>query len=266
MLTSSKIKFTTSADVDRQVKEELASGSGLYTVDQVLLASLKPDIIVTQSLCKVCSVDLCRVQEIAESLDTQPIIIDTNPASLDDVLQDVVRIGKALGMEEAGKNAQNRLKQRVETAVQIVKQHHSGNCAEKPVRNIAFCEWTDPIFVGGHWTPELIELAGGRHPLNPAKNGGGTGGGAGNSFEITHQAFIESDPDMVIIAPCGLDLGAARREVTALTSQSWWYVLYVPAAPLGHCAKLSDIYFIMFFICIRTPGQHGMVCCLNLLA
>jgi len=164
-LTSSRVRFTSSADVDRQVREELAAGNGLYAVDQDLLSSLKPDVVVTQSLCKVCSVDFCKVQQLVEGMDPQPRLVDTNPTSLGEVLRDIGRVAAALGMEEAGQSVVKQLQGRIDAAVAAAGV--LGNDGASP--KVAFCEWSDPIFVGGHWTPQLIEMAGGEHPLNPTK-------------------------------------------------------------------------------------------------
>jgi ABC-type Fe3+-hydroxamate transport system substrate-binding protein len=101
VLTAAKTSFTDSADVDRQVREALSSGSGLYTVDRALLQQLQPDVIVTQSLCSVCSVDLCQVQRIAEGIQPPPRIIDLNPQNLEEVLLDVERVGAELGQPAA---------------------------------------------------------------------------------------------------------------------------------------------------------------------
>ena len=89
-----------------------------------------------------------------------------------------------------------------------------------PRPSVAFLEWTDPIYVGGHWTPELIARAGGRHPLNEAG-----AGGAGKSFPVTDEAVLQSKPELVVVCPCGLDLAATRREVAQMRQQSWWQQL-----------------------------------------
>ena len=167
MLTASKIKFTTSADVDRQVKEELGAGNGLYSVDTPLLRTLRPDVIVTQSLCKVCSVDYCKVEAIAEGMDPRPSLVDTNPTSLEEVLRDLRRVGTALGLADAAERAAARLQARIDAAVAEAKALGQSEGGSPP--KVGFCEWTDPIFVGGHWTPQLIEMAGAQHPLNPCR-------------------------------------------------------------------------------------------------
>ena len=211
-LTASKITFTNSADVDRQVREQLNSGVGLYTLDTDLLKALRPDVIVTQSLCQVCSVDYCMVENIVLGMDPPPVLVDTNPSSLEDVMNDVRKIGDALRLSTAAAVAIESLQTRIRYARQ-----RASESANKVV-NVAFCEWIDPIFPGGHWTPQLIEAAGGSHPLNPSKNGGA----AAPSAAISHETFISSDPDVIIIAPCGLSLESTKKELAPLVSAPWW--------------------------------------------
>mmetsp|Transcript_10096 Transcript_10096/g.33220 ORF Transcript_10096/g.33220 Transcript_10096/m.33220 type:complete len:126 (+) Transcript_10096:267-644(+) len=91
---------------------------------------------------------------------------------------------------------------------------------------VAFIEWSDPLYVGGHWTPQLIERAGGEHPLNA---GGESGGG--KSFPVPPSAVVEADPDLVILAPCGLTLDMTRREATALARTEWWRSLRAVREP-----------------------------------
>merc|ERR1719343_1621635 len=93
--------------------------------------------------------------------------------------------------------------------------------------SVAFIEWPEPIYVGGHWTPQLIWRAGGSHPLNEAS---GTAG-AGRSYPDEPEALVASNPELVIICPCGLDLQATRKEVAILQRQAWWQEL--PAVQNG---------------------------------
>lgn len=214
-LTSSRIKFTTSADVDRQVREELAAGNGLYSVDKELLASLQPTVVVTQSLCKVCSVDYCLVESITAGMDPQPKLVDTNPTCLAEVLRDLRRVAAAMGLEAAGEAAAEKLEARVGAAVANAARLKPPKSA--PLR-VGFCEWTDPIFCGGHWTPELIELVGAAHPINPCR----PPGGAGASFSVKGEDFAAVDPDVIIIACCGFDMPTTKREMAPLVAQPWW--------------------------------------------
>ena len=215
-LTSSTIKFTTSQDVDRQVREHLDTGKGLYQVDAAELESVQPDVIVTQSLCRVCSVDYCLVERLAGGLNPVPTLVDTNPQSLAEVLGDLSRIGKAIGMEDVAACVTRDLKQRIDAVVNMrVKQLTP---ASQPL-TVAVLEWTEPMFIAGHWTPQLVSLAGGLHPLNPASETTG----AGKSITITSEQLVECNPDVLILAPCGLDLAQTTKEARlSLLQQTWW--------------------------------------------
>lgn len=231
-LTSSTIRFTTSADVDRQVRDHLETGNGLYSVDSALLSELAPDVIVTQSLCKVCSVDFCAVERLVASVNasTKPTLVDTNPQDLFEVLQDIVRVGQAIGMEKAAMRARQGLERRIEQVTQYVHRLGAGEDRTdlgraKASPSVAMMEWTDPIFIGGHWTPQIIHMAGGRHALNmpkQAQDGSDKVMGAGPSFTVAPEELAAYDPDILIIAPCGLDLPSTIRETKRLLQKPWW--------------------------------------------
>merc|ERR1719506_140454 len=144
-----------------------------------------------------------------------PRIVSLNPAKLTDVLDDVSLVGNAVGLLDEAKAARSELDGRIEKVKELVASSARGE-GERP--NVCFVEWPNPVYVGGHWTPELIELAGGRHPLHPAAPGGGSGA----SFPVTPEAVVESDPDLIIVCPCGLDLKATRREVGEMAKHDWW--------------------------------------------
>lgn len=216
VLTGQRTVATTSADIDRQVREARSSDdAGLYSLDADALAALAPDVILTQDLCDVCSIDLETVRAVAGRLDPAPAIVSLNPASVEDVLDDLLRVGRAIGRERVAHDAMIELRDRYWTAVDYVNPYEDGP-------EIAFLEWMDPLFVGGHWTPQLIEAAGGRHSLNPA---------GARSRQIAPEDLVAAAPDRVIICPCGYDLSAIRRELPTLVEQRWWRAL--PAVDEG---------------------------------
>lgn len=222
--------------VDRAVSEALAAGRSLYTLDEALLAALRPDLILTQDLCEVCSIDLASVRRAAARLSPAPEVLALNPESLEDVLEDVTRVAGAIGMSREGDAAVADLRERLDAAGGYVNPYDDG-------QNLLFLEWTDPPFVGGHWTPQLIERAGGRHPLNPtgaraaaasaARGGDGAGAGeggplaaaAGKSRRIAPEEIVASQPERIIVCPCGLSLEQARAETSALMERAWFRAL-----------------------------------------
>ncbi|MBL9141422.1 MAG: ABC transporter substrate-binding protein [Phycisphaerae bacterium] len=199
-------RITASASIDASVRASLAAGQSLYTVDEALLAELRPDLILTQDLCAVCSIDLRSVQRVAASLSPAPRVLSFNPTGVWQVLDDLLAVGEAVGRESDALRAVTALRDRWWTASDRVTPYVTGPC-------VLFLEWADPPFVGGHWTPHLIEAAGGRHPLNPA---------GAHSRVATADEIIASAPDRIVICPCGLDLARTRAAAREAAAQPWW--------------------------------------------
>jgi iron complex transport system substrate-binding protein len=208
-LTGQRIHQPTAAAIDAQVRASLTSGQSLYTLDDDLLAALKPDVILTQDLCEVCSIDVNTVRAVASTLDPQPRIVSLNPATIEDVFDDLLTVGEAVGRAGQAEAALVELRERYWTAVDHVNPYATGP-------EVAFLEWMDPVFIGGHWTPGLIEAAGGRHSLNPA---------GAKSRRVTHEEMVAAQPQRIIICPCGWDMARSRAELHVLESQRWWNTL-----------------------------------------
>jgi len=198
-----------SVDIDRSVRAALHAGESLYTLDVDRLRALKPDVILTQDLCEVCSIDLPTVQRVARALDPMPTVVSLDPKSVWAVLDDLLRVGAAVGLEREAVAAMVELREGWWTAVDFVNPYEEGP-------EVLFLEWMNPTFVGGHWTPELIHAAGGRHSLNAAGS---------KSRVATPEEIVAAAPDRVIVCPCGLGLPAIESELPALTAQRWWNVL-----------------------------------------
>lgn len=240
ILTSQRTPASASpAEIDAAVRAQLSDNSSLYTLDTTLLARLKPDLILTQDLCRVCSIDLNTIRAVVSSLHLQPSIISLNPQGLEDVYDDILRVGQAAGLSIQAAAAVVSLRERFFRASDHVNQFIDGP-------NVAFLEWTDPLFIGGHWTPQLIERAGARHPLNPtlALPDSGAAAGpqsaarkAGKSLRIPPEALIASQPEALIICPCGIPLPQVRIMAADLARQSWWQNL---PAVRAHRVALVD--------------------------
>ena len=204
VVTGQLTSFTTAVDVDKQVSSALSTGQSLYTIDEQLLTTLKPDVILTQDICAVCAIDLQTVQRLAARMSPQPRVVSLNPLSLGDVLDNLLQVGEVVGMEREAQAARAGLEARLRRADELVATSQAAAAAAaaaaKPASAaaegvvaageaarpcVAFIEWPDPLYVGGHWTPQLIERAGGAHPLNPARPEG-----AAKSFAVTAEAMI----------------------------------------------------------------------------
>lgn len=227
------------ADIDRAVRDRLAGGHSLYWLDAGLLSGLKPDLVLTQELCRVCSIDLEAVRAVVAGLSPRPRVLSLHPQGLEDVLDDLLNVGEAVGLAREASEAVVGLRERLFRAADYVNPYVDGP-------RVAFLEWTDPLYVGGHWTPQLIERAGGRHPLNPTVAAAGAGAAAGPqaasrtagpSVRVSVEELVASEPEAVIVCPCGVGLEGVRRMAGELARAGWWGEL--PAVRAGRVALVD---------------------------
>ncbi|KAF0511725.1 helical backbone metal receptor [Gigaspora margarita] len=219
ILTAPKTKFTTTADVDVQVSNLLAEGNSLYTLDIALLKSLRPDIVITQNI-KNINIKLILFDYSTAHRKTEPIIVTLNPLSIEDVISSISDVGKALEMIEESSRAISMLRSRINHARDLVNQSiASGRKRSK----VAFFEWTSPIYLGGHWTPQLIRWSNGIQVLADCKDGDTAEMGAPPSVRVPPEDIIREKPEILIVCPCGLNLDATRKEYEeTLLPSNWW--------------------------------------------
>ncbi|KAJ3073037.1 hypothetical protein HDU98_002365 [Podochytrium sp. JEL0797] len=222
ILTGSNTVFDSSAGVEDQVQKALTQGNGMYFIHPEVLLELKPTHIVTQDLCHVCAIDLQTVERIANRLPQVPQIITLNPLTFSDVLDDILRVGKALDLESGAEAAMKTLTTRIDKARSTADALLAENSGTR--KRVLFVEWTDPVYPGGHWTPQLIYMAGGNQPAFP----GTDVQGAGPSIRIAHEACVASDPEVIVVAPCGLNLVEAKREVGLILEMEWFQTMLKP--------------------------------------
>src|SRR4051794_4277533 len=173
-------------EIDAAVRERTGRGESLYELDEDTLESLDVVLIVTQAVCEVCAVSFDDVRAVAERLPTQPQVISLDPSTLGEVLADVPRLAAAAGADEAGEELAAEAGERLEAVERAV--------ADAPRPRVAALEWLDPVYVGGHWVPQMIELAGGEDML----------GLAGEKSRTAEWAEIEAvAPDVIVSMPCG---------------------------------------------------------------
>ena len=183
------------AAIDAAVRERTGNGQALYELDADALESLDVYLIVTQAVCEVCAVSFDDVRAVAERLPTQPEVISLDPATLGEVLADVPRLAAAAGAGEAGEQLAAEAGARLEAVESAV----SG--APRP--RVAALEWLDPVYVGGHWVPQMIELAGGEDVF----------GLPGERSRTAEWAEVEAvAPDVVVSMPCGYYAEQAAAE------------------------------------------------------
>ncbi len=201
-----------SGSIDRQVKR-LASEAreiqalGVYEVLPGLLRRLRPTHIVTQVQCDVCAVSYKDVQAaVRRESAGNPEIVSLQPDSLDAIWEDFRRVGRALGVPGEG----DRLVERVRGRIEAIRRVACG-AARRP--SVAAIEWADPLMAAGNWTPELIEMAGGR-PLFSAPGQ--------HSPWLDFGDLVQSDPDTIIVMPCGYGLSRTLADVNLLERTHGW--------------------------------------------
>jgi iron complex transport system substrate-binding protein len=193
------------AEIDRQVREFLARGEGLYSVDFEVLSAIEPDLIVTQDLCHVCAATPDDLGAALAHLARQPKIVTLNPHSLADVCADIRAVGEATGRSAQAENVVTGFQRDVADVERAVEG------LSRP--RVVCVEWLDPPYVAGHWVPEMVARAGGVDVL----------GHAGKpSFRVEWEAILAAQPEVIVIMPCGYNLEQAVSEFRSLPLPPGW--------------------------------------------
>ncbi|HEY1516675.1 MAG TPA: cobalamin-binding protein [Solirubrobacteraceae bacterium] len=182
-------------EIDAAVKERTLAGLSIYELDGDLLRDLRPDLIVTQELCSVCAVSYDDVRAVAEEIDTHPNVISLDPHTIGEVLGDVRTLAQATDRKDEAVELIREASSRIDKVRVAVRG------GRRP--RVAALEWLDPPFAAGHWTPQLIDYAGGDDALGFAGE---------KSEEHTWDEVGASQPDIVVVMPCGYDAEIAHRE------------------------------------------------------
>lgn len=235
VLTSTTVpRVATSEEIDRHVRAELATRDALYALDVEALAKLEPDVIVAQTLCDVCAVSSGDVLSAIARLPTHPALIELEPTCLNDVFTDVRRVG---AMTRTPRQA-DAVVAELEARLHRVRQRNDLiPVSERP--RVVFLEWLDPPFNGGHWNPEIVELAGGIDCL-------GAPGLPARTLEWTE--VVDSLPEVVFVACCGFDAKRTEVDLERLARTPYWSEL--PAVRSGH------VYFVDGDAFFSRPGPR----------
>jgi iron complex transport system substrate-binding protein len=186
------------AEIDAAVREHTERGEAIYELDSDRLRELEPDLIVTQELCPVCAVSYDDVREVAQTIVTKPRVVALDPHTLGESFGDVRTIAQLTDSRDAALELITRQRGRVD-AVRVAVR----GAERVPVAAI---EWLDPVFVAGHWTPQLIELAGGIDVLGFAGE---------HSERTTWEMVAAAGPEVVVCMPCGYDADRSLAEAFA---------------------------------------------------
>ena len=207
-VTASAIdREATSAAIDADVRALAAAGAPVFTLDAALVASLAPQVLLTQSVCEVCALPEREVDRAVAALAVAPAVVSLGGTTLEGVWADVRRVGDAIGRRaEADALIAS-------STARVRRVHETLKAARAPRPRVAVIEWIDPLFAAGHWSPELMRRAGGIDVL--AEPGA-------HSVQIDIAAVREADPEVLLFAPCGFDVGRAAREAEAVLETEAW--------------------------------------------
>ncbi|MBW3618369.1 MAG: cobalamin-binding protein [Proteobacteria bacterium] len=220
------IESMSQGEVDAAVAQRMRDGLSLYCVDEALVRRLEPDLILTQNLCEVCAPSGNELGELLRALAKRPEVLWMTPRNLAEIDDNLRELGRATGRVSEAEALVQTGAARLRALQQI-----TGSLLERP--RVFFMEWLDPVYCGGHWIPEMVAIAGGRDGL--ARPGG-------DSVRVSWREVLDWAPQVLIIAPCGLNADQAAEQARSLVERPGWFDL--PAVRDGRVfAVNANSYF-----------------------
>jgi iron complex transport system substrate-binding protein len=186
-------------EIDDLVTDHMDRKEPLYVLDKELIAKIQPDVILTQDLCRVCAVPSGQVEEALDELGCRSNVVSMDPQGLDDILASFLEVGRATGAEQRAHELIDSLRERVEAVRAIASRLPK-------IRTLPL-EWLDPPFIGGHWIPEMVNLAGGESLITEPKE---------RSRQATWREIADARPEVIVHMPCGYYLEDAEDQAGAL--------------------------------------------------
>ena len=216
----------TSAEIDAAVSASLHDEHTVYELDVDLLGQLNPDVVLTQSLCEVCAVPREHVDEAVCTMPEAARVISLDPSTIEEMLDDLIRVAEEFDKPEAGMALVNQLRRRLDDVA-----HRTADLSYRP--RVLCVEWTDPIFCAGHWLPGMVSIAGGVE---------GLGRPGVDSGRITWEEVQAWSPEIILVMPCGFDVQGALEQTQWLTERAGWQEL--PAVQAGNVFVVdANAYF-----------------------
>ncbi|MGI8594083.1 MAG: cobalamin-binding protein [Solirubrobacteraceae bacterium] len=190
------------AEIDAAVRECTLEGKSIYELDEEELHRLEPDLIITQAVCAVCAVAYEDVVALAQTMEHPPDVISLDPSTLGEVLGDVRTVAEATGRRDQGVELVQEAAERIDRVRLAVRD------ASRP--RVAALEWLDPVYAAGHWTPQIVEYAGGEDVLGlPGEH----------SRVVSWEEVAATRPEVVVVMPCGYEEHRAAREAEAFAGR-----------------------------------------------
>lgn len=219
-------------EIDRQVRAFTEHGESIYGVNGEVLRRLAPNLIVTQNLCSVCAASPEDLAAVLATFESRPEVLSLDPLDLGDVWRDILWVGD----ETMRGHEAERLLESIGARLAAVE----GEIAQTVYRpRVAFLEWLQPIYVGGHWVPEMVELAGGRDVFGKVRQ---------PSFRVSLEDVVAAQPEVLVVAPCGYHADQARAEYCSVTFPREWQG--VPAV------RNNQIYYVDANSYFSRPGPR----------
>lgn len=194
-----------SLDIDHRVAASVGRHGSIYRLKEDLLEALQPDLIVTQELCEVCAVSYSEVKQAARVFEGKTRIISLEPNTLDEMLDTILLVGEITGRLELARQRVHELRSRLNK----VGDHVMG----RPRPRVYSMEWLDPAYSGGHWVPEMVQIAGGQELLGQAGK---------KSQRITPEQVIAAQPEVIVLMPCGFTLERTIEEYSRTPMFDGW--------------------------------------------
>lgn len=220
------------AEIDRRVREFTERGESIYGVNAEILRSLSPDLIVTQDLCSVCAASPEDLAAVLATFDHRPEVLSLDPLDLGDVWRDILWVGDET---MRGHEAEHLLESIGARLAAIESEIAETVCRPR----VALLEWLQPTYIGGHWIPEMIELAGAHDLFGKIRS---------PSSRIALEDIIAAQPEVLVVAPCGYNSEQARAEYRSVTFPREWQEM--PAV------RSHQVYFVDANAYFSRPGPR----------
>jgi iron complex transport system substrate-binding protein len=232
----------TGRDIDNKIVELMRTGKDIYVLDENILKTVSPDLIVAQGLCEVCSPFTKEINRAVSLLgDRRPDLLVLDHHDLDDILVSIMDVAEKIGKVREGRMLVASLQKRID----VVRQSSSNNIMMMKAKRrpkVLCVEWIDPLFTAGHWVPQMVEYAGGINGLSST-------GEPSRRMDIDEA--VQLDPDIIMLMPCGFDIEQTLKELPVLARNEKWKSL--------QAVKNGNVYAVNANAYFSKPGPRTIV-------
>ncbi len=222
-----------SKEIDNKVIDLVHTGKDIYILDEQVLKKANPQLIVAQGICEVCSPYTREINRAVELLGGKTEVLVLDPSNLDDILQDIIKIGNKVGRQEKARDFVIQLQKRID---------YIKNTSKISRPKVLCIEWLDPLFTAGHWVPQMVEIAGGTNGISSTGD---------KSRRIEIDEIIKFDPDILVLMPCGFDVKRTILEYDRLLENKNWSSL--------EAVKQGQVYAVNSNEYFSKPGPRTVV-------